>query len=190
MGAQILAPGGSSFPYPAMIAGRYYRCPNATLGVSAAMGIGTLALVPKYVPNPVTLTRIGTEVTVIGDVGSLIRLGIYNNINGDFRPGALVIDAGTILGDSVAVQEIVIAQSIAAGWYWFGGVVQNDVTVQPTVRAMSAPWEPLPIDHGIVIPAANAAERSFTQAGIAGALPATFIPTPSSNPAMAIFVKC
>lgn len=189
MGIAIGSSGAPGYNYPPMVAGRYYRMPNGTLTTSVTLGIGTLRLTPKFVPNPVTLTRIGAETTVIGDVGSVIRLGIYANVQGDFRPGALVLDAGTIPGDAVAVSEIVVAQAIAAGWFWFGAVIQNDVTIQPTIRATTTLAEPSPIDMFAATPTANMSGVGYLQSGVAGALPANATPAGLAATVPSIFVK-
>lgn len=152
--------------------GRYYFAPNVTAtSTNSALGNGSLRFVPFYLPNAVTLARIGGEVTVIGDAGSTIRLGIYAD-DGTGKPGARQIDAGTIAADSATVQEVVISLALAAGIYWVCGAVQGVTVTQPTVRTLATPVV-LGVDAGAVIPGAGANPQSYLLAGVTAALPAS-----------------
>jgi hypothetical protein len=168
--------------------GRYYFAPNFTASATlASMGTGTLHVLPWSVPNTVTLSRIGAEVTIIGDVGSKVRLGIYND-DGTGRPGTLLLDAGTIAGDSATVQEIVISQLVPTGLYWIGGAVQIVTVTQPTCR-VSASGPIFPVDVGTVIPTAGLQSPGYQVTGVAGALPTPFgAPSTTSN-GFRVFVK-
>lgn len=90
------------------IAGEYWAPPiqRATSGLID----GFLYTYPVYVPRDCTIDRIGAEVTAAA-AASTITLGIYAD-NGSGRPGALVLDAGTINGNSATAQEIVINQRL------------------------------------------------------------------------------
>ena len=69
-----------------------------------------------------TWADIVCEITTAGNVGSLIRLGIYNaqETAGDlWEPGSLLIDAGTVPADAIAIQSIAIAQALADGAMYF-----------------------------------------------------------------------
>jgi hypothetical protein len=170
-----------------LVTGRYYRVPNGSVSTSAALGNGTLRVVRKYIPTSTTITRIGAEVTVIGDVGSKFRIGIYADSSG--RPGALVLDAGQINGDSATVQEITISQALTPGWYWFGGVVQSVVTTQPTVRVLATPYEPLVHDLGTSILSAGLTSLGASVGGVTGALPNPFGTVGTAGNVPSIFVK-
>lgn len=168
-----------------LITGYYYRVPNCTLTTSATLGVGSLRVSRKFVPHTVTATRIGAEVTSAGDVGSKLRLGIYADNGG--VPGALVLDAGTINGDSATVQEITISQVLSRGWYWFGGAVQVVTVTQPTVRTISN------ILESTVTPTTAAPSSSTNNAalltGVTGALPTPFTSYSSAGSAPSVFVK-
>lgn len=173
------------------VSGRYYFAPNSSgSSTSAVLGVGTLRMTPFWVPNQVTLARIGIAVTLIGDVGSLFRLGIYND-DGNGRPGTLVLDAGTILGDSATAQEITISQALAAGQYHIGGAVQVVTITQPTMQIhLATSMGLVPVDVQTVIPNANLTNLGFSQAAVTGALPATFTASPSMIGAVPrVFVK-
>jgi hypothetical protein len=135
------------------------------------LGNGTLRVFPWYLPHSCTLTAIGAEVTLVGDVASTFRLGIYTD-TGSFQPSTLVLDAGTVSGNSATVQSIVISQALNAGVYWIGGVVQGVTTTQPTLRTFVPGPVSLPMSAQ---PAAGAGTAGYTHGStVAGALPGTF----------------
>lgn len=171
---------------PNLQSGRYYRAPNAGPTTSNTLGNGSLRLMPKYIANAVTLTRLGAEVTVIGEAGSKIRLGIYAD-DGTFRPSALVIDAGQIAGDSATIQEITISQALSRGWYWFGGAVQSAPTTQPTVRTVNTIYEYVGIDQNTTM--GSVPFYGFTQASVTGSLPSTLSGFASTGTLPSIFFK-
>lgn len=172
--------------------GMYYlTTPHTATSTSATLGNGTGRFSPWTVRRTMQFTRIGSEITSAGEAGSVLRLGIYAD-NGTGYPGALVLDAGTIAGDSATVQEITISQILTPGLYWVGGVVQAAPSTQPTVRTIAMDLTGLvPLTAG-TIPAANhPAGVAFVGFSMTGALPATW-PTASPNisaVAARIFVK-
>lgn len=146
--------------------------PFAT-STSAILGNGTLRLVPWWVPRAITIVRIGAEITAVGEAGSKLRLGIYND-NGSCFPGTLLLDAGQIAGDSATVQELTISQALAPGLYWVGGAVQAAPTTQPTVRVPNQWTPPVWMATGTSMPAANNTIIGYSQGSVSGALPANF----------------
>lgn len=173
---------------PPWRSGRYYFCPNTTsVATSSGQGVGSLRAVPFFVPNPVTLSKIGAEVTSAGDAGSKYRLGIYAD-DGNGRPGRLIVDAGQINGDSETVQELTISVQIGPGWYWAAGVIQAVVTTQPTMRvSQNASFAVLLGSDSI--PAANRTYSGFLRTGITGALDTLFSADGISVTVPRIFVK-
>jgi hypothetical protein len=165
---------GSLPGVPPLRTGLYYRTvPTTSLTTSATLGNGNLRCTPFWVPSSLTLSKIGAEVTSAGDAGSKLRLGIYAD-DGTGYPGALVVDAGTIAGDSATVQEITISQALTPGLYWIACAVQVVVTTQPTVRVLSANT----IQTGATaIPTAGQLWMGYLQASVTGALPGTFTVT-------------
>jgi hypothetical protein len=75
-----------------------------------------------------TLDRIGVRVTVVG-TGSAIRLGIWEE-GTDGLPGALLLDAGTVIGTSLGAQEKTISQVVANKPYWFSWTEQGGTPPQ------------------------------------------------------------
>lgn len=173
---------------PSWAVGRYYFCPNTnSLSTSATLGNSTLRALAFYVPNTVSITKIGAEITSAGEAGSKLRLGIYSD-DGTGRPGSLLVDAGQIAGDSATVQEITLATplSIGPGWYWAAGAVQSAPSSQPTVRIASI--LSAPTDVGTSIPSAGLGTYGWGATSISGAFPSTLTVTPVST-APRIFVK-
>lgn len=149
-------------------------------GAQATLGVGTLRVAPWVVERSTTLAGIGGEITVVGDAGSHLRIVIYAATAAGL-PGALVLDAGTILGDSATTQELTISPTLPRGIYFAGGAVQDVTTTQPTVR-IAATWTP-PIDirSGTTLPSAGATMCGYSMTGVTGAAPANFSATPTAT---------
>lgn len=173
---------------PKWASGRYYYLPNTgSISTSAAQGVGTMRMLPFYVPSRVTITKLGAEVTVIGDAGSKVRLGIYAD-DGTMRPGSLLLDAGTIAGDSATVQEITsLSLPLGPGLYWTAAAVQVVTVTQPTVRTATAVAWPN-IDIGTSIPGAGTSTIGFFQTSVTGAFPSPC--TPAAGPVSAPRMFC
>jgi len=164
---------GFSLPVPAPGNYMFTSSPGGA-STSAALSNGALRLLPWVVTQRIPIDRIGAEVTVIGDVGSKLRLGIYAD-NGFSYPGALLLDGGQIAGDSATVQDApAVSLVLNPGLYWIGGAVQAVTTTQPTVRVPSNWAPPLAISTGPVMPTANQTAIGYQMTGVTGALPANF----------------
>lgn len=130
--------------------GNYYPATGVQgVGSSSSWVNGQLRVAPWMVPDAITLTRIASEVSGTGDAGCKVRLGIYADSGG--MPGALVLDAGTIAGDALAVAEITISQALARGLYWVGGVIQLVTTTVPTLKT-TGELPRIPISFGTCPP--------------------------------------
>lgn len=190
MGFQpAVSPPATVSPGGAFVSGRYYVVPPVqSSGTSATLGVGTLRLQMFMAPNACTLSRIGAEVVTPGDAGSKFRLGIYND-DGTGRPGALLIDAGVIAGDSGTVQELTINQSISAGIYWIGGAVQIVTTTQPTMRTSSQGGTQYVEASVGSAPPSNWGNIGVTGTGVVGALPNPFVFANYAGSVPRVFVK-
>jgi hypothetical protein len=170
-GANWHAMGSNDIPV-VMTSGQYYIPSSPQTTSTTVMAGGTLRACPIAIPHDLTLSRIGGEVTVAGDAGSTVRLGIYADTGAGY-PGALVLDAGTIAGDSVSVQEIVINQPLTAGLFWLATATQGAPVTSPAVRTLSS-------NTGIVapssptIPIVGATHGGYSSGGFPGALPGAF----------------
>lgn len=175
-----------------LLPGCYYQTCHATaVTTNAALGVGILRVTPFIVPRHTTLTQIGGEVTAVGDAGCTLRLGVYAD-DGKGFPGNLVLDAGTIPGDAVAVAQVAISKLLPPGVYWVGEVVQGVTTTQPTVRSLTQALYAagVPLTNGST-PIANAPINiGYAKTGVTGALPATWGATVSpTTVAGRVFVK-
>lgn len=175
--------GGGSSPYPTFASGAYFIPIGWQSGATAnaTSGNNSLRAMPWVCHQAITINRIGASVTTVGEAGSKVRLGIYAD-TGAGAPGALVVDAGQINGDSATVQELTISSTaLAAGTYWLAAVVQSVTTTQPQLRVVNltgfAPYIPIPIT---TLPTSGDAFVSVLASGVSGALPSTF-PTFSAS---------
>lgn len=161
-----------------LVTGGYYLTSSPSVAAAVnSLGNGTLRLAPWVLDWTTAIDRIGGEITVVGEAGSKLRLGIYAD-NGTGYPGALVVDAGQIAGDVVATAELTVALTLDPGLYWIGGAVQSVVTTQPTVR-VSSNWTPPILLRSGSIPSGGALLSGYSQTGVTGALPANFTTTVS-----------
>lgn len=141
---------------------------------------GTLRLAPWFCPQTLNITRIGAEVSTVGESGSKVRLGIYND-NGAGVPGTLLIDAGQIAGDSATVQDITLGSTLVMprGWYWLGGVAQSAPTTTPTTRSGSITVTQaglgFVVTPGTSIPGAGNQSFGYFQGSVSGGLPSPFV---------------
>jgi hypothetical protein len=158
-------------------AGRYLFLGTAnTIDTSSGLTNGLLRLAPWYLTAPLTIDRIGGDIATAGDAGSKVRLGVYAD-NGNAYPGALLLDAGQIAGDSATVQDVSAFTgpfTFPAGLVWVGGVVQSVTTTQPTVRITTTVYPPVPIVATSSLPSAGTTTVGYAQSGVTGALPSTF----------------
>lgn len=165
----------------------YFLTGGPSTTTSAALTNALLRIAPYYIPNAVTLTKIGCEVaTTPGEAGSKVRLGIWAD-DGAGYPGSLILDAGQIAGDAVAVAELTISQALGPGMYWFGAVCQSAPTTQPTLRCSTQPsvaYTPI----GTSAPTASYGTQCLYQASVTGALGA-FTGTAGTNLMPRIHVK-
>lgn len=114
---------------------RWYSSEAASfLPTTAGFAKDILISIPFIVAKQMTIDRIGVEITGAGSAGSVVRLGIYDDNN--VIPNNLVLDAGTIAGDSATVQSITINQTLNPGLYWL--TLIHNSTSSITFRAIPA----------------------------------------------------
>lgn len=175
-------------PAPATSPGVYYF-PASPSGMSTSnvLGNNALRVVPWVITKPWSLTRIGAEITAVGEAGSKYRLGIYAD-NGFGYPGALVVDAGLIAGDVVGAAEQTVSLTLQPGIYWIGGVVQLAPTTQPTLRVIASWVPPIPINLGSTAPF-NVSVMGYQLGNVSGPLPSTMASAGISGFSARLFVK-
>lgn len=129
--------------------------------------LDTLFAIPFVVSKTCTIDRIGAEITTGGGAGSLVRLGIYSTNN--MLPDALVLDAGTIDGNSATFQSITINQQLAPGLYWLVLLGSATITYRSIPAANLPPVTGVPAALG-----AGAYSNSITRAFTYASLPNPF----------------
>lgn len=170
-------PGNLPVPVSAVTAGRYmFPVSPGTSSTTATLGVGTVRVTAFYNPAPISIDRLGAEITTIGEAGSKLRLGIWLD-NGNAYPGALLLDGGVIAGDSATVQDLTVSALLPSGLIWIGGAVQVVVTTQPTVRITNAVTPPVFCVGATTTPTANLQPIGYSQASVTGAFGATFSST-------------
>lgn len=170
-------PATSTYPHALPSTGSYYFPLSAdSTSTTATMANGAETAAPFYFPGG-TILRIGAEVTVVGDVGSKIRLGIRaDGANGQPASAAPLLDAGQIAGDSATVQEITLGSplTLAPGWYWLTATVQAVTTTSPTIRTGTRPHPYYNLATGTSAPTAGTTVVGRKQTGVTAALPSTW----------------
>lgn len=144
-------------------------CPGVTT-ITPAQGF--LNLTPIRFARSATIDRVAVEVTVIGDVGSVVAPAWYGDNGG--VPGSPIIALGTVPGDVVQVNTITTSFPVTVGLtYWVGGVSQLCPTIQPTLRGATNSVVAVGIAAAVgVIPNTVNGVR---QNGVVGALPDPFV---------------
>lgn len=151
-----------------------------------AMTANASYFTPIWVPEGRTTADIRIETTVAGVGGApTIRFGIHlPDVNG--RPGALVVDAGTV-DASVAAGILIktVAQPLSRGLYFFSLTAQGATGTQPTIRSVNdSPRFTTPsVATSLIV------RPGYYQAGVAGALPDPAVPATNSLGCGVIVVK-
>lgn len=155
---------------------RYVALAGPSVG-TAQFSNGVLRLVPVYVGSDIKVDKVAAEVTVAGDAGCVVRIGVFTDAQG--LPGSPVIDA-TVAGDAIAVAEATLGSAVplAPGWYWVGGAAQGVTVTAPTVRTTAGASPNYPILGTTAANVMQSAQAGHTKTGVTGALSA-FGTTPS-----------
>lgn len=164
-------------PFPAapgaFVANTWYPNYAITTG-SGLLTIGRIYAYPIIIPVSHTFQNTGTWVTTAGSV-SVLRFGIYNDNGGTPVGGSLVLDCGTVNGNtSATAASVAIAQSLSPGVYWLA-IVNNSATTASTVQ-----YDTSGRLNGLFgqtsISAAQANDAGFQSTGTSntGAMPGTF----------------
>lgn len=127
----------------AQISGKYYTSPFAVLGANTANN-EVLKAMPLIIGTKGTIDRLGCNVSIVGQNGCTVRLGLYAD-TGSFKPGALLVDAGTVAADAGAGtgnKEITVSVPVDPGIYWMAAVSQGGSITAPTLLGYTpqVPW--------------------------------------------------
>jgi len=180
----------SPIPNGILASGNYYFTIAASVTSTISNALNTLVCHQFYVPNAITITKIGAELTTQGSAGAVLRLGVWSDSSG--APGTLLSDAGTLVGDaSTGSKEITLGTplALAKGMYWFGGCPQ--VATSTWRSATTSSTFPYNFNLGTTIPGAGTAPACHYQSSVTGAFGASFTSGGVSGPGSVyrIFIK-
>jgi hypothetical protein len=146
---------------------------------TATTAYQNMRLIPFYVPESTTFTRIAVRVST-GVGGSVYRMGIYSSDSND-EPSSLVLDAGTVSTPGAGSYAITISQTLSAGLYWLAGVHQTNQGTGLVIR-IAATTQGSFLPSGTVSGGINANPLTcFQVASVTGSLPST-ISSPTLQP--------
>jgi hypothetical protein len=132
---------------------------------------------PLWVPSARTVTSMEVDCTAAGAGGTpTIRLGLYLP-DAAGRPGALLVDAGTVDATLTGLLAKTVSQAMPRGLLWTAVVAQGATTTQPQARVLIAQGRF--VNFTAVAAAQN--RPGYFQASVPGALPATATPRTDSN---------
>jgi hypothetical protein len=118
---------GVAFSTP-HISGRYYRTIGNNTPGARAFAANVTRYSPILIPTSTTYDRIGIAAGSTFSGTASVRLGIYNDLNG--QPDTVLLDAGTIAPTASGQEyQITINQTLSAGFYW---LAFNTITAATT----------------------------------------------------------
>lgn len=132
--------GPRSFTY---VSAAYYSALQSTDSAasnSAALTNGDCYFIPIIILSAVTAASLAIRLNTNGSLGSVARLGIFND-NGSGKPGTVLLDAGTVAtntGAGATPREIAISQALAAStWYWLACAQQGGAATGAVIRTIN-----------------------------------------------------
>ncbi len=162
-------PSGSTLFGPRFTSGKYYGPQGSR--ATATMTAGVLTVVPFWVPDTQVFSRMGVEVITGGAVGTVLRLGIYDD-DGDGFPNDLILSAGTVNANTIGSKEITgLSPSLTPGLYWMACVAQGGA---PVVRTVANNIIGGAGAYTLATATASLPHPGYYESGVTGALPAIF----------------
>ena len=151
---------------PAIVTGNYYYPIGSQ--TTAPIPADLLYAWPIWFSSTETWTRIGIYVDT-GVAATNARIGVYAN-GADNRPGALVLDAGTVSTATTGEKEITISQSLTANTVYWLAVVSDDASGMGSLQMMQAGGAD-DIDRRLGVTAAVATGVGYSKGHVYAALP-------------------
>lgn len=115
--------------FPPMRAGCAYQPQFVGTRGKAQLTADTASAAPFVVPRATAFDQLSLEITT-AVAGSTVRLGIYAD-DGAGRPGALVLDAGTVNASGIGAKTISASITLQPGLYWLAAAARGG---SPTIR--------------------------------------------------------
>lgn len=107
---------------------------NVGAGFSTTPPDGWATALPLVVSANCTVDRIGCGWHAVGGAGSVARLGLYAD-DGNYWPGALITDAGTVDTSTGSIGNVTISQALAANRvYWVCIALQGAAASRPNIK--------------------------------------------------------
>lgn len=147
----------------------YYYGPMTTGRLELTVTNDRLYASPLLVPRA-AIDQLGIRVHTAGDSGAVVRLGVYADAHG--LPGALLLDAGTVAGDSAGAKTAAVSLAFTPGMVWLACVLQNNGETAAKLFGHNG----ITLGMGIAT-SANAGDGRMTAHyvdGVSGALPDPF----------------
>ena len=152
------------------VAGQYATPSRSALAEMAPTGIGFGWFTWLPIGGPGTIDMVGIEVTA-GVASSIYRVGLYAaGANG--KPGALLVDGGTVDCSGTGLVAATVSQPVSAPGVWLCAFHQG--AGSPTIRintSASGHWARFTRDTGTVVTQYNL--QCWSNGTVSGALPAT-----------------
>lgn len=117
---------GVSYSPGHLTIGAYFTTYGDSVPVTLAVPADRQFFVPFYVGYDRTAGAVAVYVNT-PTASSNVRLGIYENDNG--KPGALLIDGGSVSTSTTGNKPAVMSQALPAGWYWLSALFSHTVSV-------------------------------------------------------------
>ena len=163
--------------------GAYYSCDF----ISSSTGVMTsqrVTWVPFFVGTSRAFDRIAIRTGAGGAGSNTIRLGIYNNTNG--QPSTVNLDAGTVACTAInTTYTITINQTLSAGWYWLACCWQSGAGTQTFQRVSQNMYGSSPFQESSTL---NGQMVSFDQSTVSGAF-ATAVPVVTASSVFRTFLR-
>lgn len=128
-GSEWVPDSGAYVPPPGYAAGDYVQMP---LGATTSRSLTDGRLFASLVYLPADIDQLAAKMATAGTGGTL-RLGVYAHTSG--RPGAVLVDAGTINLNSTTPQQVA-ASVTGKRWVWVASLVEN-LTGSPVAEGVS-----------------------------------------------------
>jgi hypothetical protein len=109
--------------------------PGGSLTGTSALATVSIYLVPIYIDEAITYTKIGCQVTGTPGVGSKVDMVIYNNSGTGNLPGTVLATAVNVSSESAGLAEGTISFSPTPGYHWLG--IQRNATANVSVKGTS-----------------------------------------------------
>jgi hypothetical protein len=102
---------------------------------TCALSNTSVYLVPLYIDETITYTKIGAQVNGTPGAGSTIDLIIYDNDGSGGLPGTVLISSKNLSSAAAGLVEGTISFSPTRKYYWMG--IQRNATASVSVYAIS-----------------------------------------------------